>query len=715
MSGARSLLRLIRPRSNGIAIDRGTARAIRRADAARGRGDWQQAVTAYTAALRISPHLAHIWVQLGHARKEAGAIEAAQADYARAAALAPTDADPWVHLGLTAKLLGRTEEANRHYLAALARSSSDLSTVIDALRTAPAAGPEREAVMAHVASMLELEASAPSTCQWAVRSRALCIDISDLLAYFGRGRLPTGIQRVQIEIVMAIGRHEAELATICCYSSLRRGWTAIDADSFVALARMALASDDRQDPAWRRAVATAHLTLARAPLLQFAEGAVLLNLGTSWSERNYFLDVRIAREETRIAYVPMVYDCIPMFAPQWFPTALARDYRAWMNGLFEAADGLIAISHATRSDLLRIADDLGSMIASNSIGVVTMDGDFTRADRPPSGDERLAAWKLAPNDYVLMVSTIEPRKNHVGAFEAWLDLIANYGPTRIPTLVCVGGSGWLNDAVHDKLRRHRALRNKVLLLSGIADADLDLLYRCALFTLYPSFYEGWGLPVTESLCHGRVPAISNTSSLPEAGGSFAVYFDPHDHATIARSIAPLILDDAHRKSAENHIRKCFVPRSWHEIAMALAAETSRLAAQPAPPRRMAQAEPDVRYVFGSETVSDASARSGEAFRTGSGWAEPEARGNPVGRIASMLRMAIPAGDWTLRLDFAGKGGETCRITSAETQLRVTLDRSDGTARAAIPFALDRTDTVELLVSAEQTMLLTALTIVARQA
>jgi len=700
----RRILRLLRPRSNGIAVRHGVARFIRLGDTARARGDWQQAANAYSSALARAPRLAHIWIQLGHAHKESGEIETALGDYARAADLSPSDPDPRIHLGLSAKLLGRLGEANEHYLAALERKPDDLPTTIDALRTAPPHGPERDRVMASITAILGVEWSAESDRDEAGVSLPLCTDITDLLAYFGRARLPTGIQRVQIEILTAIGAADPDLATICCYSAQRLGWSAVSVDRFLRLAQMALASDDRDDPAWRREVAAVHLELARSPVLRFTAGAVLLNLGTSWSERNYFLHVRATRGDSRLAYVPIVYDCIPMFAPQWFPTALVRDYRGWMDGLFDTADGVIAISQATRTDLVSLATGAGSRAASDAIRVVQMDGDFRRSGQAPVPVARLAHWGLVPEAYALMVSTIEPRKNHVGAFNAWLKLVARHGFGGVPKLVCVGGEGWLNDAVHALIRRHRTLRRKVILLSGIADADLDLLYRHSMFTLYPSLYEGWGLPVTESLCHGRVPAISNGSSLPEAGGPFAIYFDPNDPAAIADAITPL-LDPEIRRQAEAHIRKTFRPRSWREIGRALAAEAMDLAAHRPIATGVPRAEPDIFYALGTDIVEQDDCRAGERFRCGWNWPQPSAGGNPIEDAPSILRMLIPAGDWIAQLRISADHAAVLNIETTDGELRHRIEPPSAESWVEVPLASGADGIAEIHLRADGAILL----------
>ena len=236
-----------------------------------------------------------------------------------------------------------------------------------------------------------------------------------------------------------------------------------------------------------------------------------------------------------------------------------------MRRLFQVADGYVAISEQTAADLRRFAAACGTPIDPAAITVMPLDVDFrTIARRPP--ERSIAQLGLGDRRYVLMVSTLEPRKNHLGAFAAWQKLAVTLGDARMPRLVCVGGKGWLNADIHAALATTPRLAHHVRLLSGISDTELAMLYAGSLCTLYPSLYEGWGLPVTESLCYGKVPVISDTASMPEAGGTLAVYFDPHDPADIAARLLPLIHDDGVREAHEARIIATFRPRRWSAVA-----------------------------------------------------------------------------------------------------------------------------------------------------
>ena len=253
--------------------------------------------------------------------------------------------------------------------------------------------------------------------------------------------------------------------------------------------------------------------------------------------------------------------------------------------------------------------------------VVQLDGDFRQA----ADSTLLQAHDLQFGPYVLLVSTLEPRKNHRGAFAAWLELAQTLGEAAVPRLVCVGGRGWLNEDLHQMLRESPALRRMVLILHGIPDDMLAALYEHCLFALYPSFYEGWGLPVSEALSYGKVPAISRCSSLPEAGGPHARYFDPSDPADIAATCRAL-LDDPTRHAAETAIRRDYAPRSWHEIARDMAAEARGVVS------RIGDTLPCLQdagtWTLALPPQGDATdttalaARQGEALRHGRAWQSP---------------------------------------------------------------------------------------------
>ena len=402
----------------------------------------------------------------------------------------------------------------------------------------------------------------------------IVFDVSDLIQYFQNARLPTGIQRVQIEVIsnLVIEPPKNMSLSVCCFTKETDSWRDLPLLFFNHICKLALVSGETSAPDWLRVLEELRLHLSAAKLLVFKRGAYLINLGTSWWLQNYFLHVRDAKARYGIRYVPYVHDCIPIITPEHCVENLTRDFITWALGAFQHADHVMVNSRATAADVKAVAKRLGHEVAEPE--VVTLDADFRGAtSRLPkeflSGDgggDILLRSDLNAGEFVLFVSTIESRKNHLMAFSAWLTLAKRHGPENVPKLVCVGNRGWLNDAIYAKLAASKILQQKVVLLSKISDLDLQTLYRSCLFTLYPSSYEGWGLPVTESLCYGKVPVLADCSSLPEAGGEFAEYFDVRSETDLLRALERMIFDAEYREARERRIVEGFRARSWGEIA-----------------------------------------------------------------------------------------------------------------------------------------------------
>ncbi len=413
----------------------------------------------------------------------------------------------------------------------------------------------------------------------------LVFDVSDLVQYFQNARLPTGIQRVQIEVITSLGFSSPENCSIKigCFTKQSDTWIEVPILFFNHICKLAVVNGDPNAPDWLRVLEELRMHLQQAKRLVFSPGAYLINLGTSWWLQNYFLHVRAAKARYGIRYVPFVHDCIPIMTPEHCVEGLTRDFITWALGAFQHADHIMVNSKATAADVKAVAKRLGHPI--DSPVVISLDADYRAANAklPPelgafANSEIFQRNDIRAGQYVLFVSTIESRKNHTMAFSAWLALCKRYGPKRVPKLVCVGNRGWLNDAIYAKLSASAILRQKITMLSKISDPDLELLYRNCLFTIYPSSYEGWGLPVTESLCFGKVPVLANGSSLPEAGGEFGEYFDLGSESSLLQILERMIFDAEYRTAKEHHIETFFRPRAWADIATSILRQVREWAA-----------------------------------------------------------------------------------------------------------------------------------------
>ena len=296
--------------------------------------------------------------------------------------------------------------------------------------------------------------------------------------------------------------------------------------------------------------------------LRPAPADTLLVTGNFWSFPGFHAALRQMQIDTGVHYVQFLYDAVPSVVPETCPFDTAVDYNRTLAPMLHQADAICAISHHTAGELRMLAGRLG--LPCPPIAVVPL------GTQAHYGEETHADAELPPDlgDFVLCVGTIEPRKNHLYLFHLWRRLLSRTGRLT-PKLVCAGRFGWFTEDLQRHLHASSNLDGHIVTLAGISDAQLRALYRQCRFTIYPSFYEGWGLPVSESLSEGRLCVTSNVSAMPEAGGKWARYLDPLDVNSGFETVCELLDHPDQVRTAEAAIRDTYRPTSWAEAADAV--------------------------------------------------------------------------------------------------------------------------------------------------
>ena len=717
LTGARQRKSPTSKRSNG------TSSAIGAADAARDARNWAEAERNYARALELNPKLDGIWVQYGHALKEQGKFEEAGQAYDRALDLAPDVADTHLQVGHLLKLRGRLEEAVDAYIKAveldpalgpavqeartliangittgndrlvdalegnpstpsalpnlsLAQLADQLERRLASLKSSPSGeGEENQALLSALSAGLAAARQLSETEQAAAKARLdtsahVVFDVSDLMGYFDNARLPTGIQRVQIEVITALLLDPVDgvAVEVCSFSRQRDAWVTVPLPLFLKLCELALLSGDRTELRWTETVKAMKDALDIGRTIKFRQGAYLINLGTSWWLQNYFLQVRAAKETSGIHYIPFVHDMIPVMTPEHCVQRLTQDFISWALGVYAHADHFLTNSKASRDDLIKVGKTLGYEVREDQVQVIRLNADFRKPLSEVPMAETMKRYGLRESSYVLFVSTIESRKNHMAAFKAWLELMRKHGAEQTLKLVCVGNRGWLNDEVFAMLENSAELRSRIMMVSGVSDPDLANLYKGCAFTLYPSSYEGWGLPVTESLCYGKPALLSDSSSLPEAGGDFADYFKLGDQAGLVAKLEQLMFDTQYRQQRQDNIVANFQPRPWRELGVEIAETIKRWFPEGEANEALSvRATPDMGRYYWPRDVADTAIypnmRSPEIFRTGDGWWFPDDWGSwtkPKGG-ALQFHLAPNQGDLRLYLGVQGLQRLACEV------------------------------------------------------
>ncbi len=244
----------------------------------------------------------------------------------------------------------------------------------------------------------------------------------------------------------------------------------------------------------------------------------------------------------RVRTVFTLHDLVFRFHPathkplnRWFLTL-------GMPFFLRRADAIIAVSEWTRRDAVRLYG-----IPEDKISVI-YEGVDPRFRRQVA--EQIAATRRCyglPERYILYVGTIEPRKNLIALLEAYALLRSQHAVADSCRLVFVGKKGWLYEPFFRRLRE-LALTDQVIITGFVPDDDLPALYAGADVFVFPSIYEGFGLPVLEAMACGTPVVCSNASSLPEVAGEAALMVDAGDVAGLASAIRRVIEDHDLRAS-----------------------------------------------------------------------------------------------------------------------------------------------------------------------
>ncbi len=237
---------------------------------------------------------------------------------------------------------------------------------------------------------------------------------------------------------------------------------------------------------------------------------------------------------------------------------LNRWYLNWSLPLYcRRATRIIAVSECTRRDLMTAYG-----LPAEKIVVVHEAADPRFRPQSPERIDAVRKRYGLPERYVLFVGTIEPRKNLARLLHAF-ETVHTAGLTD--ALVLVGSRGWLYEGFFEELERSPA-RRAVIMPGYVPDEDLPAVYAGAQLLVFPSLYEGFGLPLLEAMACGTPVACSGTSSLPEVGGEAARYFDPVSEAAIADTLCGLLDDDSLlRELAERGLARA-ARFSWDRVA-----------------------------------------------------------------------------------------------------------------------------------------------------
>jgi len=277
-----------------------------------------------------------------------------------------------------------------------------------------------------------------------------------------------------------------------------------------------------------------------------------------WGPSNFLPPLKVCK------YIVTIHDISSFIFARTYPWLRRNYYQVSIRNALHRADGIISVSSATKNDLIKyfpISEDKIRVIPN---GV----GEMFQSIISPKEILRVREKYHLPSEFLLSLGVLEPKKNTERIILAYARLkeeIAN-----LPKLVIAGSRayGWKNSSLFQLIKRLK-LEEQVLFPDKIEQKDLPAVYHSALLFLYPSLYEGFGLPVVEAMACGTPVITSNVSSLPEVAGDAAILVNPYSVSEIAQAMKEVLLNDRKREEMREKGIKNAQRFSWQKSAQEL--------------------------------------------------------------------------------------------------------------------------------------------------
>jgi glycosyltransferase involved in cell wall biosynthesis len=372
---------------------------------------------------------------------------------------------------------------------------------------------------------------------------SVVIDITRLIGRYQQGKLPTGVDRVSLAYVQHFRKHAVAKANWRWASGLISPQLSLQL--FDALLAWELTPQAQAEFQKR--------------LTQGSWGSVMqTHWRGQWLFNTSHQGLETARYERDLRWhahrpVFFLHDLIPISYPQFCRDGEASKHQARIKNMLAWGHGLIVNSHDTQEHLQRYAGQAKLHVPPVLVAPLAS----AQAALPiPQRSAQVAA-----QPYFVAIGTIEPRKNIPLLMQVWRSLVQELG-SHAPKLVIVGQMGWESASVADQLRDITAWQGRLQWRESCSDAELSSLLHHACALLFPSFVEGYGMPVAEAL-QSQVPVIaSDLKVLREVAGDIPEYLQPDDPQVWRKTILDFALPHSAKRLAQQERLRGFAPTTW---------------------------------------------------------------------------------------------------------------------------------------------------------
>ncbi|MEA2100033.1 MAG: glycosyltransferase [Campylobacterota bacterium] len=295
--------------------------------------------------------------------------------------------------------------------------------------------------------------------------------------------------------------------------------------------------------------------------IEVSSGDILLLLDSTW-HLDTWGSIRYAKSQGAMI-VAVIYDIIPISHPQYCDANLVKLFKEWFKISINYVDGFIAISHTVQNDLQNyLKESYPEKIKDKFFDHFLLGADFEYTEfdifSKNTRQDLVQLYSDTQKSIYLIVCTVEPRKNHTYLLDAFDKL---WNQNIDVTLNIVGKTGWMVDDLMARIHNHPHYNKKLFHFDNLNDEELNYCYKNSKMLLFPSFVEGFGLPIIESLNNHLPVMASDTPIHNEVGGKTIGYFDLNNPQDLTDKILD-IEKNSIPKSLQ--IKKNFKWLNWNE-------------------------------------------------------------------------------------------------------------------------------------------------------
>lgn len=330
----------------------------------------------------------------------------------------------------------------------------------------------------------------------------------------------TGIQRVTQEITTRLIENRNSDIILLHYNAKDKGYHKIDNRRFCEYYLHGKGVKNRM------------ITRRKVELQEIGEEAIFFDLDAAWMcrvKRSYLLPI-LKKQGARI--VAHIYDIISITHPQYCLQRGVYNFMDFIGAHLQYADEIIVNAYATVDELQRLAERVGVQLPP--CHVVPLGADFGKKEIVEEGQVSARVVSIVKDrPYILMVGTIEPRKNHKLLLEAYDRGLKEMGYN----IIMAGYMGWDMEEFAEKLQKHPDYNSRIFHLEGLDDKSITYLYQNAKLLLFCSYAEGFGLPLIEAVMRGTPVIAADIPVLREVIGDYCMWFEQDNVEELCDKIA----------------------------------------------------------------------------------------------------------------------------------------------------------------------------------